>query len=72
MSVLFTLFLEHLFAPIMGRFDEPNMGSPYQEVSTVWIVASLIIIIIMIIISSVIIIKVMMLMNMIMIMIIRY
>ena len=27
-SVLFTHFLEHLFAPIMGRFDEPNMGLP--------------------------------------------
>jgi len=27
-SVLFTHFLEHLFVPIMGRFDEPNMGLP--------------------------------------------
>ena len=27
-SVLFTHFLEHLFAPIVGRFDEPNMGLP--------------------------------------------
>ena len=27
-SVLFTHFLKHLFAPIMGRFDEPNMGLP--------------------------------------------
>jgi len=27
-SVLFIHFLEHLFAPIMGRFDEPNMGLP--------------------------------------------
>jgi len=26
--LLFTHFLEHLFAPIMGRFDEPNMGLP--------------------------------------------
>jgi len=30
-SVLFTHFLEHLFAPIMGRFDEPNMGLPILE-----------------------------------------
>jgi hypothetical protein len=22
------IFLEHMFAPIMGRFDEPNMGLP--------------------------------------------
>ena len=28
LSVLFTHFLEHLFAPIMGRFDEPNKGLP--------------------------------------------
>jgi hypothetical protein len=27
-SVLFTHFLKHLFAPIVGRFDEPNMGLP--------------------------------------------
>ena len=27
-SVLFIHFLEYLFAPIMGRFDEPNMGLP--------------------------------------------
>jgi len=27
-SVLFTHYLDHLFAPIMGRFDEPNMGLP--------------------------------------------
>jgi len=26
--VLFTHFLDHLFAPIMGRFDEPNMRLP--------------------------------------------
>jgi hypothetical protein len=26
--VLFTHVLEHLFSPIIGRFDEPNMGLP--------------------------------------------
>ena len=26
--VLFTHFLAHLFAPILGRFDESNMGLP--------------------------------------------
>ena len=26
--ILFAHFLERLFAPIMGRFDEPNMGLP--------------------------------------------
>ena len=29
--VLFTHFFDHLFAPIMGRFDEPNMGLPILE-----------------------------------------
>ena len=28
-SVLFTHFLEHLFAPIMGRSEEPNMGASH-------------------------------------------
>ena len=28
MSCFFTHFLKHLFAPIMGRFDEPNIGLP--------------------------------------------
>ena len=27
-SVLFTPFLEHLFVPIVDRFEEPNMGLP--------------------------------------------
>ena len=27
-SVLFTHFLEHLFYPIIGRSEEPNMGLP--------------------------------------------
>jgi hypothetical protein len=27
-SVLFTHFLEHLFSPIMGRFEETNIGLP--------------------------------------------
>jgi len=27
-SVLFTHFLEYLFSPIVGRFEDPNMGLP--------------------------------------------
>ena len=27
-SVLFIHFLQHLFSPVMGRSEEPNMGFP--------------------------------------------
>jgi len=27
-SVLFTHYLVHLFSPVMGRSEEPNMGLP--------------------------------------------
>ena len=41
--ILFTHFLKHLFAPIMGKFDEPNMGLPilgsqYLVNYVVWVV----------------------------------